>query len=202
VKIVHVETILKSGPYATSAHWAATRKRIHSAIKRCVWPPGSKKFSIYPESGRRRGEGNGVIPIKNEFIERLRKLVWTIEGPAKSHLGAGLGSFDAVLAGPQGPVVVEWETGNISSSHRSMNKLTMLLSNGIIAAGTLIIPSRKLYVYLTDRIGNYRELEPYVSLWKSVPCACGILEIVVIEHDAESYDVPKIPKGTDGRSIG
>ena len=28
----------------------------------------------------------------------------------------------------------------------------------------------------------------------------GVLEIVVIEHDAESFDVPRIPKGTDGRS--
>ena len=83
-----------------------------------------------------------------------------------------------------------------------MNKLTMLVSNGIIAAGTLVVPSRKLYGYLTDRIGNYKELEPYLKLWKSVPCKAGILEIIVIEQDAESYDVPKIPKGTAGRAKG
>jgi len=83
-----------------------------------------------------------------------------------------------------------------------MNKLTMLVADRIIAAGTLIVPSRKLYVYLTDRIGNYKELEPYLRLWKSVPCKKGILEVVVIEHDAESVDVPRIPKGTDGRAKG
>lgn len=83
-----------------------------------------------------------------------------------------------------------------------MNKLTMLVADGIIAAGTLIVPSRKLYFYLTDRIGNFKELEPYLKLWKSVPCKNGILEIVVIEHDAESADVPRIPKGTDGRANG
>ena len=112
MKIVHIETILNSGPYASSTHWAATRKRIHSAVRRCAWPPGSKKFTIYPQSGKKRGEGNGVVPIKKEFIEKLRKLGWTIEGKAKNHLGQDLGDFDAVLPGPLGPVVVEWETGN------------------------------------------------------------------------------------------
>jgi Restriction endonuclease BamHI len=143
-----------------------------------------------------------VVPIKNEFIKGLRKLEWTIEGSAKNYLGQQLGDFDAVLPGPQGPVVAEWETGNISSSHRSMNKLTMLVSRKIIAAGTLVVPSRKLYVFLTDRIGNYQELEPYLELWKSVPCESGVLEIVVIEQDAESTAVRKIPKTTAGRAKG
>jgi Restriction endonuclease BamHI len=83
-----------------------------------------------------------------------------------------------------------------------MNKLTMLVSRGIISAGVLAVPSRKLYVYLTDRIGNIRELEPYFSLWKSVPCKSGVLEIVVFEHDAESESVKRIPKLTSGRALG
>jgi hypothetical protein len=82
-----------------------------------------------------------------------------------------------------------------------MNKLTMLLTDGVIAAGTLVVPSRALYVYLTDRIGNIRELEPYFRLWRSIPCRQGVLEIVVIEHEATSENVPKIPKGTDGRAL-
>jgi hypothetical protein len=121
MKIVHVETVLSCGTYAMSDHWARTRASIHAAIKRCAWPPGNKKFTIYPQSGKKRGEGNGVVPIRTEFIKRLRKLAWTIEGPAKNHLGHNLGDFEAVLTGPEGPLVVEWETGNISSSHRSMN---------------------------------------------------------------------------------
>jgi hypothetical protein len=83
-----------------------------------------------------------------------------------------------------------------------MNKLTMLVADGVISAGVLVVPSRKLYVYLTDRIGNIKELEPYFPLWRSVPCKSGIVEIIVIEHDAESFDVPKIPKGTEGRAKG
>ena len=66
---------------------------------------------------------------------------------------------------------------------------------------TLIVPSRALYSYLTDRVGNIQELEPYLKLWKSIPCKNGILEIVVIEHDATSQEVPRIPKGTDGRAL-
>lgn len=200
MKIVHVETILSCGPYAESAHWKETRDAIHKAVCRCAWPPGSDKFTIYPESGKKRGKGNGVTPIRNEFIKELKKLGWTIEGKAKNALGAAIGDFDAILPGPRGPIVVEWETGNISSSHRSMNKLTMLVADGIIAAGVLVVPSRRLYVYLTDRIGNYQELEPYLRLWKSVPCKTGILEIVVIEQDAESRRVRRIPKTTAGRS--
>jgi hypothetical protein len=193
VKIVHVETLMNCGSYAVSAHWAETKASIHKAVRKCDWPPGSGKFTIFPEK-----DGNGVVPIKKEFLAELRKREWAIEGPAKNKLDQALGDFDAVILGPEGAIVTEWETGNISSSHRSMNKLTMLVSDGVIAAGVLVVPSRKLYEYLTDRIGNYRELEPYLKLWKSVPCKSGVLEIVVIEQDAESRDVPKIPKGKDG----
>ena len=38
-----------------------------------------------------------------------------------------------------------------------MNKLTMLVAEGVIAAGTLVVPSRRFYTYLTDRIGNINE---------------------------------------------
>lgn len=195
MRIVHVETLLSCGSYAGSEHWAGTRAGIYEAVKKCDWPPGSGKFTINPVR-----KGNGVKPVKKEFVKELKRLEWTIEGPAKNRLDQRLGDFDAVIPGPEGVIVTEWETGNISSSHRSMNKLTMLVADGLIAAGVLVVPSRSLYLYLTDRIGNYRELEPYLKLWKSVPCNVGVLEIVVIEQDAESKDVRLIPKGTDGRS--
>lgn len=195
MKIVHVESVLSCGSYARSTHWAETRAAIHEAVKKCDWPPGSGKFVINPIR-----KGNGVKPVKNEFVKELKRLEWTIEGLAKNLLDQRLGDFDAVIPGPDGLIVAGWETGNISSSHRSMNKLTMLVADGLIAAGVLVVPSRNLYLYLTDRIGNYRELEPYLKLWRSVPCKVGVLEIVVIEQDAESKDVRFIPKGTDGRS--
>ena len=121
MKIVHVETILSCGPYSKSKHWRATRASLHKAVKKCAWPPGSGSFTIYPQSGKKRGEGNGVGPIKLEFTKEMKARGWTIEGPAKNNLGQKLGDFDAVLLAPDGPVVAEWETGNISSSHRSIN---------------------------------------------------------------------------------
>ncbi len=201
MKIVKVFTLKSRGPYAASEHWKTTREQIHDAIRGCEWPVGSGSFTIYPESGKERGKGNGVKPIRDRFVHSLEENGWTIEGKAKNSLDERLGDFDAVLQGPNGPVVVEWETGNISSSHRSMNKLTLLIKTRIISAGVLVVPSRKLYVYLTDRIGNIQEIRPYFALWKSVPCREGVLEIVVIEQDAISNGVPRIPKGTDGRAM-
>ena len=201
MKIVDVITLQSCGAYAGSNHWKKTRKDIFKAVRSCEWPEGTGSFTIYPESGKKRGQGNGVLPIRNAFVSALRAKQWLIEGKAKNALDQALGDFDAVLAGPVKPIAVEWETGNISSSHRSMNKLTMLVSTGVLSAGVLVVPSRKLYVYLTDRIGNIQELEPYFGLWKSVPCKSGVLEIVVIEQDHESKSVPKIPKLTAGRAL-
>ena len=175
---------------------------MHKAIKAVEWPPGSGKFIIYPQSGKRRGEGNGVTPIKAGLLLDLKKQGWSIEGPAEQGGTSNPGDYDAVLETKFGPVVVEWETGNISSSHRSLNKMALGIMRGKIAAGILIVPSRELYKYLTDRVGNMRELEPYLDLWKAIPCKHGgVLEIVAIEHDATSMDVPRIKKGTDGRAL-
>jgi hypothetical protein len=79
--------------------------------------------------------------------------------------------------------------------------MALFLLEGKIAAGTLIVPTRALYKYLTDRVGNMQELEPYLELWRSIPCKNGVLEIIAIEHDAASIDVSRIAKGTDGRAL-
>jgi hypothetical protein len=56
---------------------------------------------------------------------------------------------------------VEWETGNISSSHRAINKMALGILKDILIGGVLILPTRKMYSYLTDRVGNFPELAPY-----------------------------------------
>ncbi|MEJ1929572.1 restriction endonuclease [Nostoc sp. NIES-2111] len=202
MRIVRVETLKSCGEYSRSTHWTETRQRMHECITRIAWPPGSDKFTIYPESGKKRGEGNGVKPIKDGMMRELESIGWILEHRVLNPMGLVVGDFDAVLKGPEGPVALEWETGNISSSHRSLNKMSMFLMKGLLAAGTLVVPSRDMYRFLTDRIGNVQELEGYFDFWRSLPCEAGILEIVVIEHDATSFDVPRIPKGTDGRAAG
>ena len=73
--------------------------------------------------------------------------------------------------------------------------------NGTLIGGVLILPTRTMYHYLTDRVGNIAEVEPYFPLWRAVPITAGLLAVIVIEHDAVSRDVPRIPKGTDGRAL-
>ena len=110
----------------------------------------------------------------------------------------GPGPYDASFPVAEKYFVVEWETGNISSSHRAMNKICLGILQGNLIGGILILPTRELYQYLTDRVGNYPELEPYFPLWHSIPCKEGYLCVIAIEHDDTSYQVPRIPKGTDG----
>lgn len=62
--------------------------------------------------------------------------------------------------------------------------------------------SRSIPKAVTDRIGNIGELMPYFPLWRSVVNAAGALRIVVVEHDAVSKRVSRIPKGKDGRALG
>jgi len=201
VKIIRKEVLISSGIYARSKHWKRTRRQIHKAIRSVDWPPGSGSFTIYPESGKKRGEGNGVKPIKEGMMKELVSMGWKLEQPLDIATVKRPGKLDAVLETSFGPVALEWETGNISSSHRALNKMALGLLHGILACGILVVPSGKLYPYLTDRIGNFPELEPYLDLWRSVPCESGILEIVVMEHDAISKRVRRIPKGTSGRAL-
>lgn len=200
MKIVRVETLLSHGSFPRSREWKRIRSGLHKAVRAVDWPPGSGKFTIHPQSGKRRGEGNGVKPIKNECLAKLREQGWQSEVSLDILGSARPGGIDAVFDAKAGAVAMEWETGNISSSHRALNKLAIGLIRGSLVGATLVVPSRKLYKWLTDRVGNFQELLPYLDLWRAIPCENGVFEIVVIEQDAESHDVPCIPKGTDGRA--
>ena len=202
MKIVREETLISRGRYAESSEWARTRKSLYQAIREVDWPRGSGSFTIYPESGKGRAKGNGVAPIKLGLMKELKRQGWGLEQPLGIAIVKKPGKLDAVLRTSYGPVALEWETGNISSSHRALNKMALGLLKGVLACGILVVPSRELYKYLTDRIGNMDELEPYLDLWRCIPCAAGVLEIVAIEHDATSTNVPRIPKGTSGRALG
>lgn len=207
MKIIRTETLISVGTFANSPQWKRLQAFLCSAIKRVEWPLGSGQFTIYPQSGKKKNEGNGVKPIKDGLIQELKVKGWTLEGsPGKSLLPDApdpLKRLDAILhVKGFGTVALEWETGNISSSHRTLNKMALGLLHGWLVCGILIVPTRNFAYYLTDRIGNMEELEPYLELWRSLPCQNGILQIIAVEHDDTSLDVPKIPKGTDGRARG
>ena len=197
MKLKHVEIIIGAEPFASSSQWAQSRAQIEEAIAKVVWPPGADKFVLHPDIGRGRGEANGVAPIKTAFLTRLSALGWMTDerhNPLR---------FDAFRPMPSGPGIgLEWETGNISSSHRSINRILRGHLEGVLVAGVLVLPTRKLYRYLTDRVGNYEELQPYFPLWRRYPWADGVLAVFAVEHDGTDPGVPRIAKGTNGRAQG
>lgn len=74
---------------------------------------------------------------------------------------------------------------------------------GRISGGVLVLPTRNMAQYLTDRIGNAEELESYEVLWTRWNELGGdvpYLAVVGVEHDRTDAAVPRIAKMTDGRA--
>ena len=130
MRILRVETLVSRRPFSKSSEWCQTREALHRAICGVVWTTGSKKFTIYPQSGKKRGEGNGVKPIKDGLMLQLKDLGWDLEVPLEISSPNRPGKLDAVFHTLHGPVAVEWETGNISSSHRALNKREFRVLSG------------------------------------------------------------------------
>ena len=196
VKIVQEISLISKGSFEESQEWAVIRDEIRSAIDLIVWPPGAFNFRINPTR-----HGNGVKPIKNACMTALKEnFGWQLETQIR-YATRSPGRIDATKALDNHLFALEWETGNISSSHRAVNKMVLGLLRRVLLGTALVLPSRKLYPYLTDRIGNYEELEPYFDVWRAVEIQEGFLAVFVIEHDAVDSSVPRIMKGTDGRAL-
>ena len=209
LKLVTLNTLIAPPDSPT---WSKAKERILKDVRQAVdavrWPEGARNFTIHPQSGKKRGEGNGVKPIKNGFVKKLVSLGWKPEqkypGSDEERSAYRPGAFDVWLDLEKyglPPFVVEWETGNISSSHRAMNKMALGLVKKQLSGGLLVLPTRALYRYLTDRVGNYEELKPYFDLWSSLRSGEGLLGVIAVEHDATSEKVRRIGKGTDGRAV-
>lgn len=225
MEIKHTNTIVDKGEFSDSTEWKESRKQIIKSIKEITWPKQNSEFIIYPEE-----EASGVNPITDQFESNLDlKEGWKSTG--RKHfktvletleiLESTLDNIEGYYEEPEDIVssqwfdgaklvnrddrnhilAVEWETGNISSSHRSLNRLTLGLVMGIISAGVIIIPTKNLAQYLTDRVGNYPEIEPYFLIWELLESEIedGLIEVIAVEHD-ETGDVPPLGKMTDGMS--
>lgn len=203
MKIVIVDHIVDVGGFSVSAEWKTIENHITQAIKAVQWPSGSGSFTLYDEPGKKRGEGSGVKPIKEACMLHLKSLGWSLETPVDIATHTRPGPIDATYPVGDRLFAVEWETGNISSSHRAVNKMALGILQKVLVGGALILPTRNMYRYLTDRVGNYAELQPYFPLWSAFNDVVdeGLLVIVAIEHDAVSKSVPRIAKGTDGRAL-
>ena len=196
IRIVREISLISKGSFEESEEWAVIRNEIRSAIDLIVWPPGTSSFTINPTR-----HGNGVKPIKNACMTALKEnFGWQLETHIR-YATRSPGRVDATKTLDNHLFALEWETGNISSSHRAVNKMVLGLLRGVFLGSALVLPSRNLYPYLTDRIGNYEELEPYFDVWRAVEIQEGFLAIFIVEHDAVDSSVPRITKGTDGRAL-
>lgn len=220
--------LFDKGDVISSSDWQALHQSYVRSIETIDFPEGSGsltlKRKVKDEDGQWRR--NGVNYLKSRFISHIiDEEEWQAEGlvelardrdqPAirlypslelyREPVTSDFGGFDFVSKGEEGHrIAIEWETGNISSSHRSMNKLAIALSNKIVDIGVLIVPSRSLYEHLTDRIGNISELSGYLSMWEGLKTTVdrGLLAITVVEQDNLTNDdaFPYLPRGNDGRA--
>ncbi|ANA19630.1 restriction endonuclease [Salmonella enterica] len=196
MRIKRETVLIANDNFTNSSAIIHLKNDINNAIEKAVWPQGNDRFSINPTY-----KGNGVKPIKQECMAHLYSKGWFLEQRLKISSESNAGPIDAVY-----PITdhlyfaVEWETGNISSSHRALNKICLGILNGSLLGGTLILPSREMYPFLTDRIGNYQELSPYFNVWRNFNIANGYLSVIEVEHDEIDVNAPLIPKGTDGRA--
>lgn len=199
MKIIECVDIINSHLFSENIYLSNAWEDISNAIQLTDWPHNTGRFLIFPEK-----KGNGVKPIKVPCINYLNSKGWLIE--ALPDIGSTVldtgktGDLDALKKTPDGYIAFEWETGNISSSHRAINKLLLTMQETKTLGSFLVVPSNSLKVYLTDRIGNIGELKPYMPLWRNIPAISGAFRIVVVEHDETSIEIPKIPKGKDGRA--
>lgn len=201
MKIVCIEKVIDAGQFSRSPQWGSVQRHITDAIKSIEWPPGSGSFTLHDQPGKKRGQGSGVKPIKEACMLKLQSLGWQLETPVDIATLKRPGPMDATYTIGDRLFCVEWETGNISSSHRALNKMALGLLNNVLIGGALIVPTREMYGYLTDRVGNFPEIEPYFPMWRALPVHEGLLVVIAIEHDAVSRKVPRIEKGTDGRAL-
>jgi hypothetical protein len=168
-------------------------KEIDEAIASIVWH-STNKFVINPTR-----RGNGVVPIKKNFVNYLKGKGWKAEERISFTTGINPGPVDVIKETAHGIFVVEWETGNISSTHRSLNKIAIGLKQKRIIGGIVVLPTKAFASFLTDRVGNYEEIEPYFDLFVG-SLNSVVMGVYAIEHDETSIDSPLIPKGQDGNA--
>jgi len=228
MKWLRTLVIFDQGDLVTTSDWQTIHKSYVRSIQSIDFPEGANSLKLRRKVRRPDGQWNrnGVIYLKRRFLDHMVNAEnWHAEvgfdlgkdrvppdlrlyPSSKLHrepITSKFGGFDLLTTAPAGThVAIEWETGNISSSHRSMNKLAIALTTGKIQVGILVVPSRNLYEHLTDRIGNIGELSGYLSMWKDLEARVerGLLAISVVEHDSLTDDqaFPYLPAGKDGRA--
>ena len=145
MKWVRTIILFDEGQIASSQDWRAVHAAYVRAIKSIDHPAGSGSLTIRKKVKLANGQWsrNGVGYLRKRFLNQLVNVEgWRPEtsvgivhslNPAHLHLYPSLrphiepvtsdfGGIDFEMKSRAGlRIAIEWETGNISSSHRSMN---------------------------------------------------------------------------------
>lgn len=194
MKIEKIEILIPDEESLNLEEVGKAIKEVEVAIGSVTWG-STDKFLINPIK-----LGNGVKPIKLNFQKTLLEFGWETEKRMKITSSLRPGPIDVVKETSYGEIAVEWETGNISSSHRALNKMALGVIEGKLIGGILILPNKSFAKYLTDRIGNHEELSVYYPLYKRIVISRGFLIIYVVSYDGLSNEVEFIEKMNDGNS--
>lgn len=219
--------LFDKGNVVSTNDWKSFHESYLRSIASVDHPSGSGSLILRKKTKEgKQWNRNGVVYLKSRFLHHMKTVEgWQPEGimvlkkdqeppvlklfPSleryQEKITSKFGGFDFTTHGHEGTrIAIEWETGNISSSHRSMNKLAIALEAGIIDIGVTIVPSRDLYQHLTDRIGNIGELSGYLAMWSGLGSTVkrGLLAITVVEHDdlTEDETHPYLRSGDDGNA--
>lgn len=142
MKLLEYHDILNGDLFSRSSVLMQAWDEVEQAIGLTDWPHGSGSFTIYPESGKKSGQGNGVKPIKIPCMEALRTCGWLVEQlPSIGSTVLRTGDLDALKLTDEGYIAFEWETSNISSSHRALNKLFLAMQETNTLGSFLVVPS-------------------------------------------------------------
>lgn len=134
-----LEELLKSNHLALTAY-----REIESSIL-CNHTEGLKHFIINSSSKN----CNGVVPIKEKIYEALENTYgWFREKPLKylheeAHKGGPIDVYKEFAGEKPFKVGLEFETGNISSAHRSMNKLCLGIIGSELDMAAIMLPIKK-----------------------------------------------------------
>lgn len=217
MKLLEKIIIFDQGGVSGSQLWKELETNITHTIKRMVNPKGQNEFIIRAKMTSEKDKNgknvkcdkrNGVAHIKKLFCSDLTASdrTWKTEvciTDKKNEWQVGKADFVKINNSGEN-IILEWETGNISSSHRSLNKIALAIYKGFFTVGILIVPSRDLYRHLTDRVGNIEELRPYIELWSLIgeKVKRGLLAIFVVEHDkiTEDPSIDYLTRGGDGNA--
>jgi Restriction endonuclease BamHI len=148
MKIVQIEFLIRKGTFPRSSEWKIIEADLLQAIRSIVWPPHKRSFTIFPQSGKKRGEGNGVKPIKDAFCLKLKQKGWHLEPRLPITQDKGPGPLDAAKpVGKNQFFAAEWETGNISSTHRALNKMALGLKKASSKVGSWSYPPGSCIIF-------------------------------------------------------